>query len=270
MIGCGTATLTPPEAFRVKMPGARINLVPTVPCDLKVRLTWLTTRRLRLACCAEDAPRIAVVSLSPGSVFALFPIRYDSPPVWNGVQMRSGEIALYANGSHIYQRTNAAGRWGFVSVPPEILSDYSQVLTHAKLLQPAAGILRPPLKLVADLRRLHARACRLAETKPELIAHPEVGRAIEEDFLHLLVNCLTSNEARHEVSSTNCAEIMGRFEQVLASSDSAPQVLPEIARATGVPEGTLRKCCEAFLGMGPGEYARLRRLNLGPSYVEAD
>src|SRR5271168_4302416 len=31
----------------------------------------------------------------------------------------------------------------------------------------------------ARLRRLHAQACRLAETKPRILAHPEVARAVE-------------------------------------------------------------------------------------------
>jgi hypothetical protein len=57
MIGCGTATFTDPEDFRVNVPGTTINLVFTAPCDFKARVTWVNMRRLRLPGCAENAPR---------------------------------------------------------------------------------------------------------------------------------------------------------------------------------------------------------------------
>jgi len=44
----------------------------------------------------------------------------------------------------------------------------------------------------ARLRRLHAQACRLAETKPKILTHPEVARAIEQGLLLPLVTCLTA------------------------------------------------------------------------------
>jgi len=74
---------------------------------------------------------------------------------------------------------------------------------------------------------------------------------------------LAADEAYPDVGSRQRhAEIMAQFESVLASHDGAPQSMPEIAAAIGVPERTLRKCCAEFLGMSPGQYARLRRLNL--------
>lgn len=263
MIGCGTATFNDPEDFRVNVPGATIDLVLTTRCDFEARLTWVNTRRLRLARCVERAPRVAFVALAPGPVFVSFPIRHDPPPVWSGVEMRPGEIVLHGRGDHIYQCTSGAGRWGLVSLAPSDLADFSQAIMHAELSRPpAAKILRPPSKLVADLLRLHAQACRLAETKPDMIAHREVTRAIEEDLLYALVNCLTANEAHSEISRQRCAKIMARFEKVLASPDAVPRSMPEIAAAAGAPERTLRKCCKAFLRMSPGRYARLRRLNL--------
>src|SRR6266851_3260650 len=109
MIGCGTATFTDPEDYRVSVPGVSINLVLTAPCNFKVRLTWIEIRRLRLARCEESAPRIAFVALAQGPIFVSFPIRHDPPPVWSGVEMRPGEIVLHRSGDRIYQRTSGAG-----------------------------------------------------------------------------------------------------------------------------------------------------------------
>jgi AraC-like DNA-binding protein len=263
MIGGGTATFTDPEDFRVNVPGARINVVLTAPCDFEARVTWVNLRRLCLARCVESAPRVAFVALVPGPVFVSFPIRHVPPPVWSGVEMRPGEIVVHGRADHYFQCTSGAGRWGLVSLAPSDLADFSQAIMHAELSRPpAAEILRPPSKLVADLLRLHAQACRLAETKPDMIAHREVARAMEEDLLYALVHCMTANETHSEMGSRQrCAKIMARLEKVLASPDS-PRSMPEIAAAVGATERTLRKCCKASLGMSPGQYAGLRRLNL--------
>ena len=75
----------------------------------------------------------------------------------------------------------------------------------------------------------------------------------------MLVNCLIGSESR-ELGTHECSQFMGRFETELVRPVGA-QKTSELARALAVTEGTLRKCCVAFLGMGPGQYARLRRLN---------
>jgi AraC-like DNA-binding protein len=264
MGGYGTATFTDPEEFRATVPGASINLVLTSRCDFKARLTWVNTRRVRLARCSESAPRVAFVALAAGPVFVSFPIRHAPPPVWSGVEMRSGEIMVHGSGDHVYQRTSGASRWGLISLASKDLADLSQALTHTVLSRPSvAKILRPPSRVFADLMRLHAQACRLAETKPDMIAHPEVTRALEHDLLYALVHCLTADEAHHEAEARQRrAKIMARFEEALASPAIAPRSMPEIATAVGVQEQTLRRCCKKFLGMSPGRYARLRQLNL--------
>ena len=86
-------------------------------------------------------------------------------------------------------------------------------------------------------------------TKPDLIGRGEVVRAIQEDLLYTLVNCLIADEAYSKVrSSQRYAEIMARFEQILMSPEEAPRSIQEIGAAIGVPERTLRKCCKAFPG----------------------
>jgi AraC-like DNA-binding protein len=55
---------------------------------------------------------------------------------------------------------------------------------------------------------------------------------------------------------------MAQFEDVLRMGFEKLQSTPEICAAIGVPERTLRECCATFLGLGPGRYMRLRRLNM--------
>ena len=98
-----------------------------------------------------------------------------------------------------------------------------------------ARILQPSRFDAARLRSLHAKACRLAETKPTLLAHPEVSRAIEQDLTHALVNCLTRNEANeYSGPELHHIKIMDRYEQVLAKHSDGQLKIPELCAAIGV------------------------------------
>jgi transcriptional regulator GlxA family with amidase domain len=116
------------------------------------------------------------------------------------------------------------------------------------------------------LLRLHSKACRLAETKHELIANPEVARALEQELLHALVNCLTAEDANgNPKTRRHHADIMVRFEDALTAHIGRQLNMPALCSAIGVPERTLRVCCSEFLGMSPTRYLLLRRLNMARS-----
>jgi transcriptional regulator GlxA family with amidase domain len=119
------------------------------------------------------------------------------------------------------------------------------------------------------LLRLHSKACRLAETKHELIANREVARALEQELLHALVNCLMADDANGNLKAgRHHADIMVRFEDA-STTHSSPQLnMPALCSAIGVPERTLRVCCTEFLGMSPTRYLLLRRLNMVRSALQ--
>jgi transcriptional regulator GlxA family with amidase domain len=104
--------------------------------------------------------------------------------------------------------------------------------------------------------------CRLAETKPRILAHTEVARAIEQDLIQTLVACLTGASVRADrPTKRRHARIMNRFEEVLAEHLSKPLRTTELCELIGVTERTLRSCCAEFLGMSPVRYMLLRRLS---------
>jgi transcriptional regulator GlxA family with amidase domain len=99
-----------------------------------------------------------------------------------------------------------------------------------------------------------------------LIANPEVARALEQELLHALVNCLTAGDANADLKTRqNHADIMVRFEDALAANRDPHLNVPALCAAIGVPERTLRVCCTEFLGMSPSRYLLLRRLNMARS-----
>jgi transcriptional regulator GlxA family with amidase domain len=122
-------------------------------------------------------------------------------------------------------------------------------------------VLRPAQRDVARLRRLHAQACRLAETKPKMLVHPEVARAIEQDLIHALVTCLIGAKVIEEgAAKRHHALVMIRFEEVLAEHLAALRHMPELCARVGVSDRTLRSSCIEFLAVSPARYILLRRL----------
>jgi AraC-like DNA-binding protein len=144
---------------------------------------------------------------------------------------------------------------------PQHLEKYGGALSGKTLSLPAAArILRPAARDAARLRRLHAQACRLAETRPKVFAHPEVARAIEQGLIHALVTCLTAKARDDGAARRHHTGIMVRFEEVLAEHPNRQLHIPGLCALIGVTERTLRSCCAEFLGIGPSHYVLLRRL----------
>lgn len=264
MTGCGTVTLTIPDNCRVNVPGASLNLVVTAPGDFKMSVTWVKLRRVRLIGFRENLSRIAFVTLTPGLTVVGLPTLHGSLPTWSGVKLSRGEIVLHGLDERIHQQTDRETRWGLISLAADDLAAYCRVLSGVDLITSvAAKILRPPSAAVTHLLRLHGKVCRLAEREPELVGHREVARALEQDLLHALVNCLTGERAQEgRATNRRHAEIMVRFEDVLAAHDDQQLSMAEVCAAIAVRERTLRVCCAEFLGMSPSSYIRLRRLNL--------
>jgi len=264
MTASGTATFTNPDDYGAGIGGANVSLVVTGRGDFNARLTRLKLRHLHVLRGRENLPHIAYVTLPPGRVFAWFSIGPDACLVWSGMELKCGDILLHSRGERGHHRTKAASQWALMSLPSRQLAACGQALTGRKLIAPAAGrILRPTPSAAAELRHLLAKACRVAETHPDIIAHPEAARALEQELIHALVDCLAGDEAYGNLATKrHHAEIMVRFEDALAASDGRQPSVPELSAAVGVPERTLRQCCVELIGLSPSRYIRLRRLNM--------
>ena len=113
---------------------------------------------------------------------------------------------------------------GLIAIDPVQLETYGLALSGKALAPPAEGrVLRPSQRNTARLRRLHAQACRLAETRSGILAHPQVARAVEDEPIHALVICLTARRVReHGVTKHRHIIVMIRFEEVLAEHFDRP------------------------------------------------
>jgi transcriptional regulator GlxA family with amidase domain len=116
---------------------------------------------------------------------------------------------------------------------------------------------------LASFRRLHAAVGLLAAEAPEIIAHKEAARGIEQVLMQALVLCLEKENAQNPTSTQiRHQKIMRRFNVILKANPTTPLYVLEIAAAVGASLRSLTVCCQEHLGMGPKKYLLLRRMHL--------
>src|ERR1700730_2202131 len=264
MPGSGTSTFIDCADYQASLGHLRIDLFLTSQDAFNARLTWATLHHLQLLHSEEDSPRIAFVSLTPTLVFVGFTTRPDPPMQWGGEELEPGDIIFHSRGEQFHQRTTGPCGWSLVGLAQQHLERYGGALSGRPLSLPAAArILRPAVRDAARLRRLHGQACRLAETRPKVLAHPEVARAIEQGLIHALVTCLAAKARDDGAARRHHTRIMVRFEEVLAGHSNRQLHLPELCALIGVSERTLRSCCAEVLSLSPSRYVLLRRVKAG-------
>jgi len=262
MPGSGTHTFLDPDHYEASLRRAQIEFIITCGAGFNARLTCAELHHLQLSRCAEGLPRIGYVSLPSRLACISFPANSDSLPRWRGAEMQAGDIMLHSLGDRLHQTTHGPSIWSLIILDPAELDHYSRTLFEKPLPLPPEGlVLRPSKRDAARLRRLHAQACRLAETKPKFLAHSEVARAIEQDLIYALITCLTGAKVNEKaVAKRDHALVMIRFEEVLAEHLGRPLLMPELCELVGVGAQSLRLCCAEFLGTSATRYVLLRRL----------
>ncbi len=180
----------------------------------------------------------------------------------NGLELTPGSILINPVGTEFYRRSTGR-QCGSMSLSPDDLAAAGRTILGRELTAPAASqIFRPTPEALARLLRFYEAAEKLAATAPELLAHPEVARAMEQELIRAMVLCMADGElVRNERSSSQRGPVMRRFEQILAENLNEALYVPEICAAVGVPERTLRLYCADRLGMSPHRYLWLRRMH---------
>jgi hypothetical protein len=196
MTGCGTTTFIDPDDFRVALPGLTIDLSLTGSVRFQARLAWFRMAELSVAQVEESAPRVASLSVRTRSVLVSFPLSNNPPVVFNGIALRPGQVLLHGAGERFHQRIAGAARWGMAWLSCSTLEAWGSALLGTNPVLPATEVVLAPSASTVRFRRLHAQACRLVWTKPDIAAHPEVTRALEQDLIHALVHALSDDPSQ--------------------------------------------------------------------------
>jgi transcriptional regulator GlxA family with amidase domain len=151
-----------------------------------------------------------------------------------------------------------------MSLPSEDMASIGEEMAGVDLTPPSDAVLiTPPPAAMSRLQRLHAAAGDLAENAPEIIAHPEAARGLEQALIEAMVACLGHRQDHHNSPAQGQHElIMRHFRRFVEENPEEPLYIPEICKAIRVAGRTLLICCQEHLGMGPKHYLLLRRLHL--------
>lgn len=261
MPGSGTWIFAADD-YQARLQPAHVDLVVPERTRFKARLTWASLDNLSLIHAEENLPRVAYVAL-PATQDVVGLVAADKAPVLrNGAELAAGDLLLYSRGERFHQRTTGASSWTLLALTAGYVEKYSRALLGTALPPAVSGrLLRPARRDMARLRRECARVCRLAETNPRALSHPEVAHSLEQTLTHSLITCLAAREVSAPPSvGAHQAGVMASFEAVLAEQLGQPLRLRDLCARLEVTERTLREYCGQFLGLSPSRYLLLRRL----------
>jgi AraC-like DNA-binding protein len=177
--------------------------------------------------------------------------------------MQTSNIVRYREGQNYYRRSSGHASYASMSLPVEEIATVSEAMAAFDLTPPRdAMLITPPPGAMTRLQRLHAAAGRLAEDAPEIIAHHEAARGLEQALIEAMIGCLSGGQVGEDRSARHHAMILRRFRRAVEETPNQALYIPELCKAIGVPARTLRLCCQEQLGMSPKRYLMLRRMNL--------
>jgi AraC-like DNA-binding protein len=261
MPAAGSSIYTDLDGYQASLRDMMDLVVPR-PRLFQARLTWVDLPHVSLLRADEASSRVAYVTFPAEFIFVTFPTKRDSPLIGNGAEVQFGEIMLHGLGDRLHQRTAGASSWGSISLSPATLMSYGRTIANRDLDLPRVRQrLRPRAKDRDLLLRLHAQASRIAETTLDKFSHTEVVRALEQDLILALVNCLATCESHDVAGAVRLAtDISAPFETLLSTRPHEMLRVVDICDGISITAQVLRAYCSKALGMSAHQYQRLRRL----------
>ena len=253
-----------PEEMEAAYVAASAEVIPTGREPLTATETRIEFDHLWLTRTYESAPSIRYLALKPTRAFISFLTQPGPEVTIRGTAMPATGMMRHSREHAYYERTSGPTHWGTISMPVDDMIAAGEMLGGYDLRPPRdPTIVTPPSEALADFHRLHAAVGALADTAPSVIADPEAARGLEQSLVELMVHCLGDAAIQRERWAQQChSTVMRRFRGLLQDHPDRAIYVPEICAAIGVPERTLRHCCQEQLGMSPKQYLSLRRLRL--------
>jgi AraC-like DNA-binding protein len=257
-------TFNEPDQIEAAHAAARAEVVPTAREGLAWRVTRVELDDLWLVRVQESGPRIRYVELDPGRTFLSFLVHQGTDVFVRGVSQPPCSVIRNAQGQAFYERTSGPTDWVSLSIRTAEFMAAGSALAGRDLSAPRdPQVVMPARGNMANLLGAQKAISTLAENSPHRLANVEVARALKQSLIGATIACLSSSDACDEKWSQQTHDtIMRRFRRVLEEHPHRPIYLPEICATIGVPERTLRLCCQERLGMTPKQYLTRRRMHL--------
>jgi AraC-like DNA-binding protein len=257
-------TFTEPDSYFAGIRNLQIEGVVTRRGKFRAEATRIDLHRLWMHRFDEDLPRIMRVTPSGTRSLILFPTEPDRAILANGIEVSQAQIAMFGLRWPYYLRSSEGGGWATISLTPEDLAIASKTIIGRELTAPSFMYrLRPSLPAMARVIKLHEATGLLAKTDPDILAKPEVARALEQALLEAVIDCIGTGHSNGERNiGAQRTKLMRRLEAVLEENSEEPVYMAELCTAIGASYWTLRDCCLEYLDMSPKRYLWLRRMNL--------
>ena len=264
-------TFSDPDAYAAAIRQSAVQLTVTGRGHFAAQIIRIDLHRLWMQRLSDSLPRITHTDSLGGRAVISFRTRPGPSLSWGGLELRPQDIIRHKVGGSSHQHASGAIGIGAMSLPLEDMAAAGAAIAGCDLTPPSdALIVTPRPAAMAKLRRLHAAAGQLAEAAPEVIAHPEVARGLEQSLIEALAGCLAETNVREDRAAHRRHElIMHRFHKVVEENPGSALYVPEICAAIDVSPRTLLACCQEHLGMGPKRYLMLRRIESGAAGTAA-
>lgn len=259
-----SASYSNADRYQSAFVGSKVEVLPTARGDFVAHAFRVELGRLWAAGAEESGPRIRHVAQSSDRAFITF-LTGDGPEVRTaGIVMPRTGLVRHPAGHSYHEHTAGPTKWGVISLPVKELTSAGSAVAEADIAPPSGPVtVLASTAGMARLRRLHAAVGTLASRAPDVIACPEVRRGLGQALLERLLACCAGGEQPAERWADQCHGIViRRFRRLLEESADRALYIPEVCAAIGVPERTLRLCCQEHLGTSPKQFLVLRRLHL--------
>jgi len=265
MVSSTVRTFEDPWEHQACFRGANMKVLVTATGKYQSTLTRIDLHRLWMQRNETSLPQVAhVADTSDRCAIGFVADPQHVPPYRNGEDLLPNMMIVSSiMGDHHY-RMPAASQIASMSLSPPDLAAASYALTGRELAATAVTRhIRISDHLMVRLRRLHETTCHLAANTPDILAHPEVAKAMEEELVRAMVGCLAEAATVERKTRPHLRmPVMQRFELAVGEAEGRPIYLTEICAKIGVQERTLRNHCLEYLGMSPHRYLWLRRMKL--------
>jgi AraC-like DNA-binding protein len=226
--------------------------------------TWIDFHRLWTQRFSDNLPRILHSVNVPDRAIITFRTELGPSLFAGGAEMLPNTLVRHSQSQEYHQRSSGFAAFAGMSLPVEELQSLGAAFAGCDPTPPRDPVVvTPSPSAMIKLQQLHAAAGQLAEDAPEIIAHPEAARGLEQALIEALVGCLSTCEGQeNSFGQRQHSIVMSRFRKVVEENLEEPLYIPEICKAIRVSTRTLQMCCREHLGMGPKRYLVLRRMHL--------
>jgi AraC-like DNA-binding protein len=262
-----------PEEFQKFVRGAQAKVFVSARGKYQGELARVDLPRILMQRFWQSLPALVHVKIDPRPALIFLSDAQQSPFVHSGVRLGPEDIVCPALGDEHHVRFPAGGTLSSCSMTAADLAFFGRMLTGRELRAPPTNhVIRPQVHLMSRLRNVHSEVVSLAAKTPDILAVPEVGKAVGQALIRAAVACLADSDEENKARVNGAGgRAMRRFEELLDARPDEPLYIPEICAAAGVGERSLRAYCQEHLGMSPHRYLWLRRMNLARrALVHAD